>query len=906
MKYSTLMDFISQDREVEKILIVRDRHWAADELDLCALDGIPSAGIHIMTLEEVLSEFAMPGEELLRESECLVILEKVLRRLQKSGVLKYYCERLNSPTLTGELWKVISEIRMSDIHEKPNREFHPRIGELLKLMEEYKKEIERLGKKDLVGGWRVVRGEEMNSRYQYAVYADISVHYLERQFLDHLPDLTVLKVPKVSSSIPKSFYSSRGFDENIHYYFENDRTLSKDHVLRFERHYLPGQEIRSIFEDIQKKKISPAEVEIVYADPSYARPFLEEAQRFSVSVEMGDGVDISSPLLSDWFSTFESFCQSKCGFTEFERLMSRALFDFTKPTIDMLMTLFQKRNFRSGYENYSIPENLDLVTSEEVSKLREFLKDLMELVPRSMFDTASYKEYGEKLLQFFGRYVPPISEENESAEKVSLRAELHRQLNLWEEHWKTVFDEPMNYSRIFRRLNQMCSTFPAKKPLFSFPSVLIRGLSPRRPWKRKHCYLCGLTANVFPKVIEESPVLNDEERALLSQELSTSEIKNEEEKYEIRKLMASFSNDLYRERGRCLYLSCPMFDLSTNTEAISSIMPERWARAYGEKGWTDFGFYSDREAVSETFGDFSWIKNSLEERAENEKLLREFVFSSSSLEQLLKCPQCFYYKYVMRLPEHSEERKEEWEWLDAKTKGILCHEILSSFFKRRESENKKTVEQGRVLFLDIIDDEIQKVREKIPPIRRRVFEDATFKIRSSMMAYFDEVLTSELQLSSKFDSERSFREIVHIGKHSILLTGRIDLIGHREGELLLVDFKTGKRKNIATKSHSDELIQDMLYREAMDAHYGRGKPIRTEYHFPFEELKDMRFSETDVTERFGRGKEKIEKTIDLILEYGFVSSKHFTHVPDGYEILLKNSKEVEKAHLYSDFKDICR
>ena len=68
MKKSTLKEFITSDREKEKILIVRDRQWAADELDLFALDGIPSIGIHITTFEELLSEYAVRGGQCLNDS----------------------------------------------------------------------------------------------------------------------------------------------------------------------------------------------------------------------------------------------------------------------------------------------------------------------------------------------------------------------------------------------------------------------------------------------------------------------------------------------------------------------------------------------------------------------------------------------------------------------------------------------------------------------------------------------------------------------------------------------------------------------------------------------------------------------------------------------------------------------
>lgn len=909
MKKSTLKEFITSDREKEKILIVRDRQWAADELDLFALDGIPSIGIHITTFEELLSEYAVRGGQCLNDREGCAVLDRVLRTLQKSGELEYYSAKLNSPSLTEELWTAISEIRMSH-YEPVNRFSTLRVEELVKILRAYESELERCGQKDLPSWWREVRGEHMSGEYQYAVFADTSVSSRERDFLNQLPNLTVLKTYRTENPPPKSFFSQEKEDYIIGHYFEEEGKLSKKHRLRFCRCYLSTQEVRSVFEDFQQRKISPAEVEIVYADAEYGRLLLETARMFSVSVEMADGTDISVPVVSDWLRSFESFCRSACGFAEFKRLMLQGLFHFRIESVELLMDAFQRKNFRAGGDNYVFPEEAEFASEEEKNEFREFLRELKELVPESMFKKSSLKEYGQKLLGFLHRYTEKIRWERDRRfpENVLTDREedLLRQLAQWEERLKHIDSEEMDYGRIFQRLIQMCATFSSRRPSFEFPAILVRNLSSRRPWKRKHCYLCGLTANSFPNIVEESSVLNDEERAALTDTLVTSATRNEEEMYELRKLMASFSDEMHSNSDRSLYFSSPIFDLSMNTEAVPSILPERWALAYGEKGWTDFGFYTESDTDEpQAKDDFRWSELSEKEREEIRDFSRSFPFSASSIRDLMNCPQCFYYKYVLKLPEEEEEIIEEWNWLDPRSKGQLCHDILDAFFQRCK-RSAVSIENSREVFFDTMDEKMAEIRKKVPPIRRRVFGDAVSKIYGSMGSYFDNVLSTELQTSGEVFSEKNFSEEIQIGKYSIHLKGRIDHLYLSDTEIRIVDYKTGKRSSIEKSAMSDTLFQDMLYSEAMKVHFGTEKPVYTEYHFLFEEEGKMCFQELDDPNAFERRKAKIEKMLDSILEYGFVSSIHFTEMPTGYEILRKSESDAEQAHKYSDFKDICR
>lgn len=227
----------------------------------------------------------------------------------------------------------------------------------------------------------------------------------------------------------------------------------------------------------------------------------------------------------------------------------------------------------------------------------------------------------------------------------------------------------------------------------------------------------------------------------------------------------------------------------------------------------------------------------------------EVAISPSSLEQLAECPLKWFYQRGLGLREPDDVEFTAGEWLDARQKGSLLHEVFERFvseWKVRTGElaAPEAMTAARAMLTVVA----AEYREAVPPPSAFVFERELRALEQLVGAFLDaerEDFEQGRTLAWR-DVERRFpvrgAEDVHydLGDgRSIRITGFIDRIDAVPGgKLRVVDYKTGssykyRRSEKQPPCNGGRHLQPALY--AAGAEHALGTPVGSfEYRFPKE------------------------------------------------------------------------
>jgi ATP-dependent helicase/nuclease subunit B len=164
--------------------------------------------------------------------------------------------------------------------------------------------------------------------------------------------------------------------------------------------------------------------------------------------------------------------------------------------------------------------------------------------------------------------------------------------------------------------------------------------------------------------------------------------------------------------------------------------------------------------------------------------LEHFVFSATSLDRYLRCPLSFYYHYVLGLRPKDEVPDE----IEGRELGNLVHSCLHTYFDRRK---------GRLLLpADIDTEEMMAVVDET--FRRSYGDNATgslYLVRRQIGQHLQDFLT-RYQFPLVRDNDvtvLSLEQTVGGEWNGCRVAGRIDRVERRNGDIVIVDYKTGAR-----------------------------------------------------------------------------------------------------------------
>ncbi len=406
-------------------------------------------------------------------------------------------------------------------------------------------------------------------------------------------------------------------------------------------------------------------------------------------------------------------------------------------------------------------------------------------------------------------------------------------------------------------------------------------------------YVLGLNAEYFPREERENPLLNDFELNLFSPSVINAKKRGDE----------AIKNG-YRSLN------------SSNTEFIISKCD------FNSKGieLTPSGIFSE---LGESVAYENKMVHLLDEKsmdsnfslAEDEvrDIFNNHVFSPTSLEELIRCPKCFFYKYILKFAPYSEETLEDNTWLPAYEGGNLVHETLRRYVDNVMEKGHGTYFDEFEILMNIFDDVCGEFLSKYPPGKlgdfhyyKNIYEGMILHGFDNMSHQFDEnrrYLGTELSFGNSKSTLSKDPVTIQVGKYNLKIRGTIDRVDYDGEKVFIVDYKTGSPLSFINRFSKGEIIQTEVYKMVFKNFLGKfGLDDSTEIFPVFEFLRDGSY---EVLEG-GNGISRLERTIDLVMKRGFISVNEMKNLGDEFLDLELTSEEIESRHKYSEYREVCR
>ncbi len=176
------------------------------------------------------------------------------------------------------------------------------------------------------------------------------------------------------------------------------------------------------------------------------------------------------------------------------------------------------------------------------------------------------------------------------------------------------------------------------------------------------------------------------------------------------------------------------------------------------------------------------------------KVLINFPFSASALDNYLQCPLKFYYGSLLKL----EEKEELAEPVEKKTIGTLVHRILEEYFKPWKGRNFKPDFLTEDKLKKVIEKEFltafgQNLRGSAYLIRKQVESHLLDFLRYYQLPIIREY-SQEKKPYLLIDLERRVEGKMEIDGFNFNLSIKIDRVEKRDEDIFIIDYKTSAQE----------------------------------------------------------------------------------------------------------------
>ncbi len=237
-------------------------------------------------------------------------------------------------------------------------------------------------------------------------------------------------------------------------------------------------------------------------------------------------------------------------------------------------------------------------------------------------------------------------------------------------------------------------------------------------------------------------------------------------------------------------------------------------------------------------------------------------FSATAAVTAVQCPYRYYLERIAGLKPLEEPVPVE--DIDAMQMGTIVHEILEKFMKRVTADN---------ISRNSYDETMEEIRDGVlgdflrhNECRYRVMWE---KRKAQLNTYLENFLEYEktnqacpghFELSFGMDGEEPV--VLRFGDMDLSLRGKIDRVDERDGEFMVIDYKTSSKQRYSTGTLDGGLrIQPFIYAEAFKKKTGRDNISVKAGFFPLRDGKrpilwnhdQLAMEQLDVIFRFIRG-----------------------------------------------------
>jgi hypothetical protein len=226
------------------------------------------------------------------------------------------------------------------------------------------------------------------------------------------------------------------------------------------------------------------------------------------------------------------------------------------------------------------------------------------------------------------------------------------------------------------------------------------------------------------------------------------------------------------------------------------------------------------------------------------------VISPTQLQTLGTCPHRYLLRYVLRVKPPEDAQPSPEQWLPPLEKGSLMHAVYERSLRRaQDTAVPVTSDAFDAIVADMLDDEIERMRERLPPPGGAVFRQECEALRDDARAFIA-MVREDVADRTLLEFERMFGRAgeppveLTLPDGSVLrLNGAIDRIDALEdGRLVVVDYKTGSTFRYGGKSGAYDggrRLQHVLYAKAAEQLLG-ARTAWSEYQFPTRRSENYR------------------------------------------------------------------
>lgn len=506
--------------------------------------------------------------------------------------------------------------------------------------------------------------------------------------------------------------------------------------------------------------------------------------------------------------------------------------------------------------------NIDFIGDKNnYLNLSDFAKDLVDILPAKKEEKINFRDFLNNLLTFSKKYL-------------NLREEvvdLIKNISSFSKEKYLYFYEALEF------LKFQIENLNISKATESF--IRVSNIYDERIFTRKYAFILGMASEFFPTTIGESPVIRDSELEKISKKITTKEKLNSA-KYNL----AKYKINNFFSLGEKIYFSYPQVDEKNEkyTEAVflqNLNLPE----------------------IEKNYYSFDSLEEKFQELRENnfQEILKNFVFSATSLNVLNLSPKCFYNKFILNLDDDEEEIFDEDLIFPFYATGSIVHESLKNIVDQiNEKGSLFALEQVE----NILNKNIEPYLKKYPQRLEKPFENYKNNLRDMIKNYLIDFIEKnpnekfyKTEYSFGFGQKESLCKdpvTIEIGKYKIKVKGSIDRLDLLEDQMVLIDYKTGNSKLIKDMDNKNRLIQDFIYKKVLEKFFS--KDITCQYHF----IKNREIYEP--CGDFEETEKNLELLFDFVNEYGFVKPEKMAGLSGKYENLKKDKSEIEKAISFSE------
>jgi len=842
----------------DTILLCAGRTEGRRMLTLCAGRQL-LMGVHAETALSLAMELCAPllasGWRLMESAEACELVLECLKSLPEDSCLARPAVRTLAAART--VYAALQELTMACVELPAGAD---RAGQLQALQEEYRRrktDSFRLDRGDLFckALEELKKGTSPLLKSRYVALGSYAPRPLERRLVDALTEggrLTVVPLGIPEGTQPPFGALEQG-GEPV------DSRAGLGGRCRFFRCRGKAAEVQHVLRDILAQGRKADRCAVVFLSGEYGPLLQETAGRFGIPVTLGGGLPMTGSLL-------------------FHAMEQTALLPEQEFNAEQVCALLDQRSWLMKKENSALSarirrKNVGWGSRERYETVLRFWKG--ETPP----DAESVESWRHFLDLLFAVAAPGDREVEEQRRDLLefLSAYANRTLTGEAAAYAAVVEligsvtAPAAGETLLQRTVRLMGTMTYAAAGAAPGSLFCVPLEQALCTGRDHLYVVGLSRYAIQGG-KESPVLLDEDRRDYPA-LETVERREKEMLFRFRQMVEQHEGSFT--------FTYPDFETDRMIPALPSPELEELMAAAGVAQAQTVDLIhgtpltaGDRictaGAVELLPSEGTWAADAkpaaLEARRSLKEQLEGFVFSPSSLETALKCPLQFYLQKMLKLNVSDPPRRQENSWLEKKTVGTLCHEVLERFYQDAAAPQDIGTPEGRERLEALFGTCWAAVEEEQPPTRRELMEADREKAWAMVLTAAgwtrDEgrrVLHTEQKFGTSDDGTAPEGLKLTVDGKDFLLSGSIDRVDElSDGSIAVVDYKTGSVRKMEREKHLH--LQDFLYSLAEKALSG-GKYVPAEAGYLM--LENGAFYLPGDRSRDG----EVEKTIRALLEW---------------------------------------